>query len=89
MAEPKSVGVRELKANPGKVLRMVRDSNMSVDVTIHGEIVARIVPARKKPNVEEIEAAWRRHEEIGRMISEKWPVGLSAVEAIKEDRREL
>lgn len=89
MAATKSIGVRELKTNPGKILRMVRDEHEQVDVTIRGEVVARIVPVRPGMTPEEHEAVWKRHKEIADQISASWPKGVSAVDAIREVRREL
>ena len=89
MATAKSFGIRELKLNPGKILRMVRESNESVELTIRGEVVARLVPVRQEPDIEEIEAFWRRHDEIGHEISKKWPNGVSAQDAVNDVRRDL
>ena len=83
------IGVREFKANPGRFLRLVRDSNESIDMTIRGEVVARLVPVPKRPTREELETAWRRHQEIGRELSAAWPKGVSAVEAAQDVRRDL
>lgn len=89
MATVSTVGIRELKTNPGKFVRLVRDSNESIDVTIRGEVVARLVPVRARPTAAELEAAWRRHEEIGREISAAWPKGISAEDAVNDVRRDL
>ena len=84
-----SVGVRELKENPSKFLRKVRDEKIELEVTIHGEVVAKIVPIEKPASQEELEEAWDRHKRLAEEISAHWPKGVSAVEAIREERREL
>jgi prevent-host-death family protein len=89
MATAGRVGIRELKANPGKFVRLVRDTNVPIDVTVRGEVVARIVPVYPPPTAEEVEAAWRRHDEIAKEISAVWPKGVSAMDAVNEVRREL
>ena len=89
MATASKVGIRELKVNPGKYVRLVRDSNVSLDVTVRGEVVARIVPVYQRPSADEVEAAWRRHDEIAKEISAHWPKGVSALDAVNDVRREL
>lgn len=85
----RSVGVRELKENPGKYLRMVRDDHQEIDVTIRGEVVARLVPVERKIDPEVLKEVWRQHRELGKEISKHWPAGVSAVEAVREQRRDL
>ena len=41
-----SVGVRELKQRTSALLRRVRDHGEEVDVTLHGRVIARLVPVR-------------------------------------------
>lgn len=84
-----SVGVRELKENPSKYLRMARDENMELDIAIRGEVVARLVPVRRDVDQAEIDAALERHRQLAEEISNFWPDGVSAIEAIREQRREL
>ncbi len=89
MAANTSVGIRELKSNPGKFVRLVRESNEPIDVTIRGEVVARLVPVRPRLSAEELEAIWRRHREIAGEISAVWPKGVSALDAVNDVRRDL
>jgi|GEM_PF-2126816 len=89
MVAVKSIGVRELKSNPGKVLGMVRDSKEAIDATIRGEIVFRITPIRAKSTAEEHAEVWKRHEEVSLDISRNWPKGVTAEDAINDIRREL
>ena len=42
---------------------------------------------RRKLTKEEIEKEIKKVEKIAKMISKKWPKGMSAVEAIREERR--
>jgi prevent-host-death family protein len=89
MKATKSVGVRELKENPSKFLRMVRDDNVEIDVTIRGEVVARLVPVGGPVDQEELSEIWRRHRQLAEEISRYWPAEVSADEAVSEQRREL
>ena len=42
----KTIGIRELKANPSAAIEYVRTHCVSVDITNHGKVVARIVPVK-------------------------------------------
>jgi len=84
------VGIREFKRDASKILRRVREDGESFDVTYHGRVVARLTP------VEELEEEPRTLDEIfdtwdalAEEIGENWPKGLSAVDAIREDRGRL
>jgi prevent-host-death family protein len=85
----RSVGVRELKENPGKFLRLVRDTRQELDITIRGQAVARLVPLEQRISDEELSEYWRRHDELADEIGRHWPEGFSAVDAIREQRRDL
>lgn len=85
-----SVGIRELKERTSEIVRWVREEGREVDITYRGKVVARMVP------VEEREAdkarsreTWDRLERLAKEVSKAWPKGVSAVEAIREQRREL
>lgn len=84
------VGIREFKRDASKILRRVREKGESFDVTYRGKVVARLVPANEleaEPVThEEFWAAW---DVLAREISRNWPEGLSAVDAVREGRREL
>lgn len=81
------VGVRELKLHASEILRRVREENKSFDVTYRGRIVARIVPAREgRKNFDEA-AFWRDVDELAEEIEIHWPKGVTAAEAIAEQRR--
>ncbi|MCA9875890.1 MAG: type II toxin-antitoxin system prevent-host-death family antitoxin [Anaerolineales bacterium] len=85
-----TVGVRQLKQETSKILRRVREEGEIVEITYHGEVVARLVPvAPPEPTDEEIAAVWANLDQLTAEISAKWPEGVSAVDAIREVRREL
>jgi prevent-host-death family protein len=85
-----TVGVRELKQETSKILRRVREEGEIIEITYHGEVIARLVPvAPPQPSDEEIAAVLADLEALSAEISAKWPEGVSAVEAIREVRREL
>ncbi len=85
-----TVGVRQLKQETSKILRRVREEGQIIEITYHGEVIARLVPvAPPEPTGEEITAVWANLDQLTAEISAKWPEGVSAVDAIREVRREL
>lgn len=85
-----TVGVRELKQETSRILRRVREKGESVEITYHGEVIARLIPVLPpEPTDEEIATVWANLDQLTAEISAKWPEGVSAVEAIREVRREL
>ncbi|NPV08580.1 MAG: type II toxin-antitoxin system prevent-host-death family antitoxin [Anaerolineae bacterium] len=84
-----SVGVRELKQRASEIIRLVREQKQEVEITYRGETVARIVPVFGRDAEERDRDAWEELRRIGKEISRQWPKGVSAVEAIREDRGAL
>ncbi len=66
----RSVGIRELKERTGEIVREVSEG-ASVEVTLHGKVMARLVPPVKRLSAEEVERFLRENdeliEEIGRL----------------------
>jgi len=85
----KTVGVREFKTNPSKYLRLVKEENQEFDITVRGQTMARLVPVEQHPNPNELAEYWRQHRQLAHEISKHWPADVSAVEAVREQRREL
>lgn len=84
------VGIRELKQRTSEILRRVREESATYTVTHRGRVVARLVP------VEDVET--RRADahgvlvamdDLAREIDACWPAGVSAADAVAEQRREL
>ena len=86
----KTVGVRELKQKTTQVLRRVRENKEQIQITYRGEVVALLVPvpsARRRSQSAAGEAVWADLDQLAAEIGAHWPKGLSAVEAIRQDRR--
>ena len=82
------IGIRELKANASEVLRRVREEHATYDVTYRGKVIAKLVPVESKEfDREEFDRVWAEMDEIAREVSKTWPKGVSAAEAVAEDRR--
>lgn len=85
-----AVGVRELKQDTSKILRRVREKGESIEITYHGETIARLVPvAPTELAQEDVAAIWTDLDQLTAEISAKWPTGVSAEAAVGEGRREL
>ena len=86
----RSIGIRELKARTSQVIREVRVHGSEVDITHHGRVVARLVPvAWPRPASRRSAAVWSTIDRVAREIGRRWPKGVSAVQAVREGRRDL
>jgi prevent-host-death family protein len=86
----RTIGSRELKAHLGEVLRQVRERGEEYAVTHRGKTIARIVPEEPPAKAEfDLEAWLAEGERIAREVAKTWPKGLSAAQAISEDRSRL
>jgi prevent-host-death family protein len=85
-----TIGIRELKQQTSKILRRVREDGETIEITYHGDPVARLIPiAPQKSSDEDMTAYWTDLDQLTAEISAKWPEGVTAVDAIREVRREL
>ena len=84
-----AIGIRELKQTTSKVLRRVRERGEEIDVTYRGEVIARIVPVARasKARARATRAVWDDLDRLAREIGAVWPKGVSAVRAVREQRR--
>ena len=88
-----AVGVRELKEQTSQILRRVREGRETIAVTYRGKVVARLVPVEEPAvvQVDQVEFAriWADMDRLVAEIGARWPEGLSAADAVSEQRREL
>ena len=96
-----TIGMKELRDDIEAVIRRVNADGETIEVAENGEIIALIVPppeasaaeseapvASERNNAdEEHEAAWAELRRLGEEISKRWPKGVSAVDAIRDQRR--
>ncbi len=85
----RSVNMREFKAKASEIVREVKETREEVAITLRGEEVARLIPSRPKMTRKEIAAWLKRGDELAEEIGKRWPPGLSAADAISEDRSRL
>jgi len=86
-----TVGIRELRASLSRYLKRVRRGDI-IEVTDHGELVARIIPATVPESVARLLADGRATWSGKRFTAPDAPVKLkrgapTVAEAIAEDRR--
>lgn len=81
------IGIRELKAQTSEILRRVREDGDSFEITYHGRAIARVVPiaGRSAPPLADF---WKEWDQLSQAISSAWPSDVSAVDAIREERRD-
>ena len=90
-----SIGVDELQARTSEVLRRVREDGETIDVTDGSTVIARVVPiepartSKRKDDRDATEAWLRRADDLSKEIGSLWPRGVSAVDAIRDVRRDL
>ena len=87
-----SVGIRELKQQTSRIIREAQETGSVVDITNRGHVVARLVPVRREFSAadrEKTAAALASMDRLAAEIGAHWPKGVSAVDAIREQRREL
>jgi prevent-host-death family protein len=85
-----SISVRQLKEQTSAVLRRVREQREPIEVTYRGRVVARLVPVDPPTDADlDVAAVMRDLDELAEEIGRAWPAGVSAVDAVREGRREL
>jgi prevent-host-death family protein len=85
----KSVGVRELKAHATEILRHVREEGQTYEITYRGRAVARVVPVGPPTTQAVDERFWNEWRKLADEIAGVWPEGVSALDAVVEDRLDL
>ncbi len=83
------IGVRELKQHATDVLRRVREDKESFTITYRGRVVARLVPVDNGQRQEDEDQVWAEIDDLALEIGRVWPKGVTAVDAVREQRREL
>lgn len=86
----KHVGVRELKQRTSEVLREVRESREPIAITLRGKVVAQLVPAEDRDEIRaRMERTLAEMDKLAEEIGKVWRKGVSAVDAVREQRRDL
>lgn len=89
MPEPPHASAEELHERTTEMLARVACGE-AFAIVVDGRVVARLVPSAPVDiDDDTIAARWARFDDLSRRISERWPVGVSAVEAVREQRRDF
>lgn len=83
-----TVGIRDLKQRTSELVRRVREENIEVEITYHGEAVAMLIPLARKKRQPKGDRAWLALDRLAMEINSRWQGG-GAVEAVSEGRRNL
>jgi prevent-host-death family protein len=84
----RTLGIRELRDNISEVLRQIEKKGEIVEVTNHGRVVARLVPAyRPQLAQSEIEEIIADMDRVAAELGARWPEGVTALDAIDDVRR--
>jgi prevent-host-death family protein len=82
----KAMGIRELKTRMSEALREVQRGE-TIEVTNHGETVALLVPARRRPDQEQMRSALASLDSLAAEISRLAPQPTNAAETVSDMRR--
>ena len=67
------------------------ENGKTIEITDHGKIIAHIVPVSepKQPVKRDTSEAWENLKRLSTELSAHWPADVSAVEAVRDVRRDL
>ncbi len=87
----KAFNAVELTLHIDEVLRMVEEDGETIEITNHGKVIAHLVPVcmqqtTTNPAKKDV---WADLESLAEEISTHWPAEVSAVDAVRDVRREL
>jgi len=82
-----TIGIRQMKENTSKIVRMVRVKKETVLITYHGKVVAKMTPTEPHALGSESEHAWKTLEELAVEIGRNWPEGVTSTQAMTDIRR--
>ncbi len=82
-----AIGIRELKVHTSEILRRVQTDRQPIDITLRGEVIARIVPVPSDPGeIAQALAVVDSIEQLAAEIGARYPHAVS-VEDIMDDLR--
>jgi prevent-host-death family protein len=83
----RTMGVRELRDSFSEVLRAVEEAGEIVEVTNHGRVVARLVPAPGPQLVQsEIAEIIADIDSLAAQLGAHWPKGVTVQDALEDVR---
>jgi len=90
-ASNRYVGVRDLKARASELLRQVREDRAEYVITHHGRPVALLVPVGEAEPIDPAAVArlFADIDALAEEVGRRWPRGVSAVDAVRDVRRDV
>jgi antitoxin (DNA-binding transcriptional repressor) of toxin-antitoxin stability system len=87
----KTLDVGELIECIDEVLRIVEKEGETIEITHYGEVIAHLVPVRMPQSTTESAKrdVWTDLERLAAEIGAHWPANVSAVDAVRDVRRDL
>lgn len=84
----KTIGVRQLKDHISEVLDEVREKGETIEITKHGQAVARIVPVPlERGDVgRDRDGMWSELNRLAERIRAQWPEGVTAEDVLNDIR---
>ncbi len=84
----KTIGVRQLKDHISEVLDEVREKGEIVEITKHGQAVARIVPVPLETGDvdRDRDGMWTELNRLAERIRAQWPKGVTAEDVLNDIR---
>ncbi len=83
-----TIDVKDLEEHPAEVVRQVKNGE-TVRLVEGGRDVATITPVQRPYSEEEGKAFLAELKRMAEEIGKHWPEGVSAVDAVRDVRREL
>ena len=87
----RTLEIDELPEYFKEIVRMAQEEGELVEVTDNGEVIARLIPVPKtpQPGKRDLSTFWKEMDQLAAEISAHWPPNVSAVEAVRDARRDL
>ncbi|MCL4394908.1 MAG: type II toxin-antitoxin system Phd/YefM family antitoxin [Chloroflexi bacterium] len=90
MRSTRTVGVRELRQHATEIVRQVRVKGVAVQITYRGKVIARLIPVSENlAPPKESSAVWSDLDQLAAEIGARWPANATALDAVRDGRREL
>jgi prevent-host-death family protein len=81
------VGVRELRENTAQILKEVNEQGQSIEVTLHGKVLAHLVPPPRPVASEDLKQAIARAHRLMEKIGERVTGPVDSSTVMREERR--
>lgn len=84
------ISTEDLHTRTTEILHRLRDTGEAIEITEAGTVVARLVPPpTAEPGQFNLDEFWAEWDRLSREIGDSWPTGTSALDSVREQRREL